>query len=48
MLAKNPSERPESMDEVVDVIRSSRIFRTPPPPPKATAAAKEASAEEQS
>jgi serine/threonine protein kinase len=46
MLAKNPSERPDSMDEVVDVIRSSRVFRTPPPPPKASASTKEQSTEE--
>ena len=39
MLAKKPAERPESMDEVVDVIRSSKIFRTVPQPPKPTVAA---------
>ncbi len=41
MLAKTPSERPESMDEVVDVIRSSKIFRTVPQPPKPTVAPKQ-------
>jgi len=35
MLAKEPAERPESMDEVLHAVKSMRVFRTNPAPPKA-------------